>query len=490
MKMNKIISLAIAFAMLAVSFAMVNNARAQVTWAEDSSTTLTLNAKFPKIYWIGFNETDYTDRMGWQVPVNTDYVFTAAFNYSFGWKNCDFIVQAWYDYADTPSSYLGPSVETRNLAFELRCYYDPASTTWPVVVIHPSGAPGEVTTIGVASPPHLEDNSNPDPNQWIYNITIPVHFGPQLRAATVDGYFTYGDAATALVTPNTWDFSVAVRDKNQTSAMSTLYGEFGIEKFVQLSVTGMPNGNAPPGGYVEITSEYSEITYSSNTYYYVAVNIPDLYLDGIPGPGNPKIDAANVGVMNRHPDALTDSAIPGPGYHNFIGPEMDLYVWGSFGMPVNSTGNGTLSAGPYDSNFRGGASYNVTELGWAVTVNAGIPEGIYTATIYVTIFDSEHPVIVSTTPAYRATGVDIAAGTYEVVFSEGMDILNTNVVTDLPVNNPLTDIIWSDATTLQITYTPLAAGTTYFVDFNGQGHTDTDGNDLVSDMKFEFTTAP
>jgi hypothetical protein len=375
MNKNQIMSVAIAFSMLAVSFAMVVDNVMGVSM-EDSNTTLTVNAKFPKLYWIGFNLTDgpvYTSRMGVQVPVVNPYIFSLEYNYSFGSALCDFTVQAWYDRGAAPSVYPAPPTnDDRNLAFQLDC-----TNAGAVTVTYPSGNL-EVTTPGVATIQNWWSDVL-YPGQEVFRVYIPVNFGPQLRAGDVDGYGTYDQVpASALITMGTWDFSVTVRDTS-SSANNVSYGEFGIQRFVNVAVTGDPTGNAPPGGSTDWMGIQSQITYSSNFAYTVIVEIDDLV-----DPLNPltPILATNVEVQNMHANATGNSGIDAPTF--FVGPRPGnmLYVWGAPGVPIAASNHGTTSIGPLDSNFFGAET---TNLRWRVGVPGGTGEGVYTSTIYVTV---------------------------------------------------------------------------------------------------------
>jgi hypothetical protein len=465
--------------MLAMSFVVVSNARAQVTIDTDSSTTLTLNAKYPKLYWVGFNDSvapAYTNIMGTQVSVGNTYVFSLDFNYSFGSANCDFTIYAWYDGGAVPVPYpAAPDATTRNLAFQVDCTF-----AGVVTVTYPNAPILEVTTPGVADI-QMGYFDPLYPGQEHYEVFIPVHFGEQLRAAPVNGYNTYSfDPLVGHQTQGTWDFDVVVRD-TLSAATNTGYGEFGIQKMVTNTVSGNPVGNAPPGGSTGWMLVQSVITYSSNTDYYVTVEIDDLLDSGL----GEYVTADNVEVQNLHPDSgasdigaatfFTDSGTP-------------LYVWGSLNVPVMASNHGTFSAGPSDSNFL--TPGTTTRLQWRVTVPAGTSEGVYTSTIYVTIFDSDHPIILATNPVDLDLAVPTVAGTFVVTFSEPMDL----AVPALPAVNtnlPGAIVSWNVGTgNLEIAYDALDPDTVYYVDLSGQGYQDLDGNALAGDMYYQFRTQP
>jgi hypothetical protein len=377
MIMKRLISVAIAFAMLAVSFAMVSsNVKAQTT-DSDNSTQITVNAVFPKLYWIGFNGTNpYPNLLENQVLVNADYIFAFEYNYSLGFAQCDFIVQAWHDRGVLNSNYPATGNNVRNLAFEIRCN----STTWDTFVNFPAGGP-ELTSAGPAvAIPRGYNTLNP--SQDLYLVYIPVHFGNQIRAAEYGGVAPISPGfsrikATALNNVNTWDFSIRAFDRVQTSASNTSWGEFGIQRTVAISVSGNPTGNAPPGGST-ILSPATNIVYSSNTPYFVNVTLADnLLLNGV-GPVN--IPTTSIRVRNNHPDVTAgNSEIPASTI--ITAPLADRYVWGLPGTNISAAGNGTTSAGPMATNYWGFPS---TDLIWSVNVPA-IQEGIYWTRIVVSI---------------------------------------------------------------------------------------------------------
>jgi hypothetical protein len=382
MEMKKLMSIAIAFAMLAVSFAMVNTAKAQVS-DSDNTTQITVNAVFPKLYWIGFNDTGFNSQMETQVAVETDYLFGFQYNYSRGWDACDFIVQAWYDRGNTGLASSYPAVPTdndRNLAFEIYC--DPLDATPFETYVNLPGGELEIISTGPAIFTNLSDN--PYAGQDNYTVYIPVTFGSQIRAAEYGGVAPIGpdysrDKLVSLNNAYSWDFSITVRDRAQTTATNRSYGEFGVQMAVSISASGNPTGNAPPGGST-VLEPYTSITYSSNTPYFVNVTLQNnLLLNGV-GPVN--IPTTNLFVQNVHGDAnVANSEISGP--LNIPAPLTERYVWGLPATPIAPSGHGTISAGPLDSDFT--TPGTVTELEWSVNVPA-VQEGVYWTFIIVTIY--------------------------------------------------------------------------------------------------------
>jgi len=155
-------------------------------------------------------------------------------------------------------------------------------------------------------------------------------------------------------------------------------------------VTGNPSGNAPPGSTNVSLSDPSQITYSSNTNYWVNVSIPDLLVNGA-GPGFvPATDVTVINSNNLVSNAYSELNPAGwPMGRAFQAPNAVFCVWGNRSqvtqyMPVPT--NGTTSFGPWGSDYNlYGNPGGTTRLDWWVTVPAGTPEGIYWATITVTI---------------------------------------------------------------------------------------------------------
>lgn len=336
----------------------------------------------PQLRWIGINTTaPYASLLDTMLEVDSDYCFSLQYNHTLGWYNCEFIVQAWYDYGMMGAASFPPAYteDQRNLAFEIRCDATGASS-----VIFPASPVLEVTTGPAIIQLFQVNPQDPSGMQDEYRVYIPVRFGSQLRAADYDSMPpTFSgcnpDPNVALDNPFSWDFSITVRDMAQPSLQNTSYAEFGLLPDVSLTVAGDPTCAMPPGASAMMVP-HSSIEYSANTPYWVNVSITDLYLNGIPGPYS--IPAWNVAVMNIHPDANSAiSEISSPTF--FMGQNMDLCVWGQEGAPLLPADNGLVSAGPLMTDFTDPLA--ITELEWAIYLPVAIPEGVYWGTITVTI---------------------------------------------------------------------------------------------------------
>jgi len=355
--------------------------------AFDQSTRLTAIALFPKVFWIGFNDTAYNPRLDQQVMPDTNYLFTLEANYSLGWTDCDVVVQAWYDNGFTAaggSAYPAETDGNRNLAFTL--VYDTLTAVHDIT--YPAGDL-EFADISVTETEIMTPNPASDPGNN-RRLAFEINFGPQARMADYGAVAPIGplfdtEPLIALNNPHSWDFSVTVRDRALPAAAAVKYGEFGVQTLSSVTVTGNPSGAAPPGTWDNPMVETSQITYSSNAPYFVNVSIPDLYLGGNPASLD-WIPATDVSVMNIEPRA--DAATSGiDGWTYFTGPNTYLYVWGLNLAPLAPVGNGTISNGVYisDYNAAANAANTYTELAWRVTVIAGTPEGMYWGVITVSI---------------------------------------------------------------------------------------------------------
>ena len=357
---------------------------------QDVSTTITANAVFPRIYWIGFNDTTSASKLEQQVPVDDWYNFTVMANYSQGWSNVEIVVEAWYDWGatGTGSVYPAQTDDNRDLAFKINYT---VSSGWYQVLFPTGGL--EVMNGTQAYDTDMLDHI--DPTQNNHTVQLPIYLGSQIRNATGNGFLSGGtydqDKNVALNDAWSWDFNITVMDATYNGARDYSHAEFGIDETVSISVSGNPAGNAPPGTSNNSLSNPSMITYSANTDYWVNVSIPNLLINGI-GPGF--IPATDVTVANVN--AIVDSTYTDLNWSTGLGraikgPGLEWCVWGnSTGAPTNmpAPSNGTTTFGEFGSNYNAGwvsAGVETTQLDWWVTVQAGTPEGIYWAIITITI---------------------------------------------------------------------------------------------------------
>jgi hypothetical protein len=125
--------------------------------------------------------------------------------------------------------------------------------------------------------------------------------------------------------------------------------------------------------------------------------------------------------------------------------------------------------------------WNVRAIG---SVNESVPSGAGDIESGPYVLDIDAPSVFSTIPSDMATGISTAAGVYIIEFDEPM---NNSV---MPLSD-LSGISWGWAPSglwLNGSYNALNPGTTYYVDFTGQGFTDLAGNALSGDLFKNFTT--
>ena len=360
--------------------------------ALNQNTQITVNAAFPHLYWIGFNDTAHNPKIEQQVAPDGWYEFSFAGNYSQGWSNCEVNIRAWYDQGNVGDLSVYPPETAASRCLAMNITYDVGamltSMTFPTFGL-PEANLGAVNDVLIPGGPV---------GQEMHYVTIAVFFGIQARAAHGNG-FSSGDTDTgpsknsALLDANSWDFNVTLRDKAYASASQTLYSEFGMNKMVTISVTGNPTGSAPPGASDVHMSNPSQITYSSNSAYWVNVSIPNVGLNGNPLAAD-FISPTDVSVANSNNLAsseytemnLTDC----PTGRAFQGVDVPLCVWGNrtaVGNPyMPAPANGTTAFGPWGSNYNYyGNPSGTTQLDWWVTVQAPTKEGVYSAIITVTV---------------------------------------------------------------------------------------------------------
>ncbi|MCK4757053.1 MAG: hypothetical protein KAS67_01235 [Thermoplasmata archaeon] len=351
--------------------------------SQDQSSTISVNAAYPQMHWIGFNDSGMVNKMDKQVNVEDWYWITLGANYSQGWNNIDVYVEAWYDNGLTGgggSTFPTTNDRNRTLAFTL--VYDVGVGSYNLIY------PGNEVQIGAFN--DIVVPSTAPAGEEHHRVELGVYFGKQVRAADGTGFAGAGpdyhyDPDIALDDPDSWDFSVTIRDGAAPTASNTSYGEFGLFRYTNITVTGDPGGNAPPGIDNYSMGANSQITYSTNTDYYVNVSIDNLNRIG----GGGSIPASNVKVLINSPLANnTNTQINGswgPAGRAFPGANQTLGIWGNTSQPawaIDAPRNGTTAHGPWGSDFNG---YGATIVEWYVTVPAATAEGVYRSKITFTI---------------------------------------------------------------------------------------------------------
>lgn len=359
---------------------------------KDESGEITLNADQPHIFTVDmWKQSDFTQTsvLNQQVDADTTYTFFIEGNYTIGgidnWKDLQIDLTAWYDEGKMgTNSKPEPSWSTvYNRTRQFNLTYDVNSGTSGMIYPVSPGSPPEFDILSIWEDPvhYGADNSH-------YHLYINVTFGAQTYVApstfgtgpatrTWDANFAFNDV-------NSWDFNVTAFNIGSPTARNVSFEEFGIKEHAAISVSGSPGGSAPPGTVNFALTNPSQISYSTNSDYFVNVSIPHLYKDGILGPDY--IPATDVQVRNTHSRAIsTNSDISAQ--TAFAGPNMDLCVWGKqIGVTIFPAYNGTESAGPSYSDYTEWPAFEVTEVYWWVSVPVGLPEGVYRGTITVTLW--------------------------------------------------------------------------------------------------------
>ena len=370
--------------------------------AWDDLTKVTVNAAFPNMFDVNFTKASapLVSRVNTDVDVESIYTFYCEVNYTVGIDNqifddninntgIDFV--AWYD--EGGASEFSPVTEDdihRTRGFNVTWFEgDGGAVVENAIMTYPTPSPG------VDEFQLIDFESGGPINGDHYWISIDVYFGPQMRAAGGDGTWNPSgdemDSAQSFNDADSWNFMIEVYDLTFSSASDKGFEEFGVNKFTNVTVAGNPTGNAPPGSSaVELTGE-TAITYAANLPYYVNVSVEDL-LSG----GN-TITADNLGVtisgtstsylLATNATSEIHAAQYGWGV-NFTAADDPLSVWGNItaGGFMPAPQNGTFQHSSWASDYWVLTNYyDSTKVLWYVAVPGATPEGVYTATITVTV---------------------------------------------------------------------------------------------------------
>ena len=361
-----------------------------------SDTTITISSDMPHIFSMDMKKmsdgSGGVSRLNTQVDVNEVYTFSAQLNYTVGGvdelmdlnNNVRINIIAFYDEGNTGVS-SGPegswtTTYNRTRQFSLEWEEgDGGISPESASMIYPIGSPG--------TDEFLLDSWWRDPASYgadgnSYRFYFNVSFGPQTWAAAGSGPMgaapNIWDDTSALNDANTWDIRLMVYDNDFSGSVNYSYDEFGIFQYTNITVSGSPSGNAPPGSDNQSLSNPSQITVTSNIPYYVNVSVPDLARVG----GGGSISASYVKVRSTSTLA-TDTNSEIRIMQAFPGAGMNLSVWGNTSQffsnwVVPAPRNGTTAHGPWGSDFNG---YLTTDLLWYVTIPGATAEGVYQATI-------------------------------------------------------------------------------------------------------------
>ncbi len=358
-----------------------------------SDTTITVNVDVPHIFSIDMWKTSdgtKTSTLNTRVNVDETYTFYAEVNYTIGGideffdgnDNIRMELVAWYDGGSAPSTQRSSTDQNRTRQFVV--YWNESASGFAGVVgwkQYPSTDANEfiLDSVGVISIPSTDH----------YGIYINVTFGPQTWAADGGNFANgaSGDIHNTVLSyndPDSWDFRMTLYDNDFTSSQNQSYEEFGIFRFTNITASGNPGGNAPPGSS-NVALGNSQLQVSSNIPYYVNVSIPRLNNTNdntkfIPATSI-NVSLASVFANNTNTQM---NASWGPNGRAFPGANLQLGIWGNASqvLPANwmvaAPLNSTTAHGPQGEDFQ---TLGATQIQWYVNVPGGTAEGIYQATI-------------------------------------------------------------------------------------------------------------
>ncbi|MCK4757049.1 MAG: hypothetical protein KAS67_01215 [Thermoplasmata archaeon] len=361
---------------------------------EDIGTTITVNSAFPHNFDIDMWKTSdagRTSKLNQQVNVETTYTFMAEVNYTIngidqfyadGEDDIWVLLTAWHDNGNVPSSDPDDTDYNRTRNFQAMWQEGPALGADTGGMIYPGGSPGvnEVQYVNSG----LE--AGPGDHYYVYiNLTL----GPQLWAADGQGFgngpsSNINNGALSFNDPDTWDFVMTIVDANYIDAVNSTFEEFGLFRFTNITVSGSPSGNAPPGTISQQLFPNSQINCSSNIPYYVNVSIPRLNKTTDNTKFIPPTDVAIRTTSAFANDTNTQINSTWPVGRPFPGVNQQLGVWGNGSQALSSDWvvpaplNSTTVHGPQGADYQG---LSDTIVQWFVTVPGGTSEGIYRATI-------------------------------------------------------------------------------------------------------------
>ncbi len=358
----------------------------------DDSTQVTVSGEYPHIFNVGmWKKSDGIgglSTLNQQLDVSETYTFSAEVNYSLGGvdeflngnNNIRINLTAWYDEGKINSNsepWPTWTNENRTSIFSAEWEEGPAQSA---AMTYPINSPtsNEFRLESWWLGPGAGDHYN-----IYFNITLDnqTHAGDGANFVSGPATSLY-DKNQALNDPNSWDIQFRIFDADYPDAENITYEEFGIFRYTNITVSGNPSGNAPPGSDDNPLGS-SQVTYSANIAHHVNVSIPRLNLTTDDSKFIPATDVAvrSTSLLANN----TNTQINGSWTFGraFPGANQDLGVWGNASMSagywmVPAPRNGTTAHGPWGSNYNG---YGATEVEWYATVPGATAEGTYQATI-------------------------------------------------------------------------------------------------------------
>ncbi len=359
---------------------------------KDESGVIQVDVNEPHIFAVDMWRQDdpgHISRLNTQAEVDSVYTFFIEGNYTVNgisqWNSLIINLAAWFDFGVLASDPGDPSWSLGNYrTIQFNASYNVGLATMGMVYPLPVAPAGE--EFEVAS--YWNDPAGYGADGNTRRMYINMSFGPQtIRAPGQGAMIPAGntwDEVTALNDMFTWDFRVHMYDSTNPNAWNMSYNEFGVEQYASLAVSGNPSGSIPPGSVASL-AQPSVISYSSNAQYQLNVSIPNLHRNG-----NPLLEFISVGfvqVLNNHSNANAGNSNISA-WQQFLGENQAQIIWGFPGSWIQPVGSGTVSAGPMYSDYTAAMvpePFEVTRVWWSVEVPAGTLEGIYRATITITI---------------------------------------------------------------------------------------------------------
>ena len=333
----------------------------------DSSTQIRLDTAYPHLTRIDFRDSAGNSKLNKQVDVGSTYYFLIdgyyMVNGADSWSSVNISIRAWYD-ADSEIQNFSSAPQGGNIRFRL----DYNGTAWKLV--EPTTEEIKLGTAGT-------ETTSTDGNGNVHHIlSINITFGPQVRYApgdgTWDGSSNEHNATISFNDQNSWNFNITAFDRDHPTAGDSMYDEFGIFAYTEVSASQNPYGAGPPGTNITLNPS-SRVVVSTNIDYHVSVNVTDLKN----ATGGHTISRTNIWVNNTNTSSNSSSQIYK--WTNFTGNNK-LWVWGT------CSGNSLHYLAPSDNGIYTveNSGYNTiayTAVEWKVYVPAGTPEDYFTATI-------------------------------------------------------------------------------------------------------------
>ncbi len=342
----------------------------------------------PEIQHIEISDASGNPRLNTQIDVNSDgdtthvYLIEVIVTHDNPGMLNYVNVSAWFDGGETGGSSVYPSEDdfNRTRAFRFSAYYDGKDTTFTHVYPYTEedvnyGKQTEVILIPGQCYSFYDDLTEPE----VWELGFAFAPGPQTRYANGENGNFFEPVVNrskdeALNTPNTWDLHIHALDKEGYE--DNMYAEFGVYKFLSLTIGGLPDnyyGKGAPGETIELsTPSLRVIKYSANCPHrlkvYAANDLKSDTTEDI-------IPASSLTVEGGY----ATQALGGYGESNsvyLIGHDTDPPDWNPPRNRYNYTTTAINTIDESDTPY--------PELRWWVAIPTGISKGVYrTNVIYV-----------------------------------------------------------------------------------------------------------